>query len=47
MAERDEIIAFLDELLDAREFPDYGPNGLQVPGAEDVQLVVTGRVGPP
>lgn len=42
MARRDEIIAFLDDLLDSPGFPDYGPNGLQVPGAEDVELVVTG-----
>jgi dinuclear metal center YbgI/SA1388 family protein len=42
MAHRDEIIAFLDELLDSRSFDDYGPNGLQVPGAEEVELVVTG-----
>jgi dinuclear metal center YbgI/SA1388 family protein len=42
VAARDEIIAFLDELLDAQGFTDYGPNGLQVPGAEEVELVVTG-----
>jgi dinuclear metal center YbgI/SA1388 family protein len=42
MAQRDEIIAFLDELLDVRAFSDYGPNGLQVPGAEEVSLVVSG-----
>ena len=42
MAARDEIIAYLDELLDARSFDDYGPNGLQVPGAEEVELVATG-----
>src|SRR4051794_16597627 len=42
MAERDEIIAFIDELLDVRAFSDYGPNGLQVPGGEEVSLVVTG-----
>jgi dinuclear metal center YbgI/SA1388 family protein len=42
VAERDEIIAFLDELLDAPAFPDYGPNGLQVPGTEQVERVVTG-----
>ncbi len=42
VAARDEIIAFLDELLDAQGFADYGPNGLQVPGAEEVSLVVTG-----
>jgi dinuclear metal center YbgI/SA1388 family protein len=42
MASRDEMIAFLDELLEAASFSDYGPNGLQVPGSEDVSLVVTG-----
>jgi dinuclear metal center YbgI/SA1388 family protein len=42
VARRDEIIAFLDELLDAASWDDYGPNGLQVPGAEDVEVVVTG-----
>jgi dinuclear metal center YbgI/SA1388 family protein len=39
---RDEILAFLDELLDIEAFDDYGPNGLQVPGAEQVELVATG-----
>jgi dinuclear metal center YbgI/SA1388 family protein len=42
MADRDEIVSFLDELLDSPGFPDYGPNGLQVPGAREVDLVVTG-----
>ncbi len=42
MAGRDELIAFLDELLDAREWPDFGPNGLQVPGVGEVGVVVTG-----
>jgi dinuclear metal center YbgI/SA1388 family protein len=42
MAARDEIVAYLDELLDSASFEDYGPNGLQVPGAEEVNLVVTG-----
>ena len=36
MVARDEIIGYLDELLDADGFDDYGPNGLQVPGAEAV-----------
>jgi dinuclear metal center YbgI/SA1388 family protein len=40
VAQRDEIIAFADELLDAGSFPDYGPMGMQVVGAEDVQKVV-------
>src|SRR4051812_45929654 len=42
VAARDEIIAFLDDLLDAASFDDYGPNGLQVAGASEVSVVVTG-----
>src|SRR5687767_265267 len=42
MAARDEIIAFLDGLLDAGAFDDYGPNGLQVAGQREVSVVVTG-----
>jgi dinuclear metal center YbgI/SA1388 family protein len=42
MAKRAEIIAYLDELLEIDRFGDMGPNGMQVPGAEDVSLVVTG-----
>jgi dinuclear metal center YbgI/SA1388 family protein len=42
MAHRDEIVAHLDRLLDAPAWDDYGPNGLQVIGREDVELVVTG-----
>ncbi|HEV7774889.1 MAG TPA: Nif3-like dinuclear metal center hexameric protein [Conexibacter sp.] len=37
-----DIIAFLDELLAIERFADLGPNGLQVPGAEQVTTVVTG-----
>jgi dinuclear metal center YbgI/SA1388 family protein len=42
VASRDDIIAFLDDLLDAPGWPDYGPNGLQVPGVAEVSTVVTG-----
>ena len=42
MASRDEIVAHLDGLLRSRDFQDYGPNGLQVPGRAEVQRVVTG-----
>lgn len=42
MADRDEIVAWLDELLDSPGFPDYGPNGLQVPGAREVERIVSG-----
>jgi dinuclear metal center YbgI/SA1388 family protein len=37
-----EILSFLDELLDPGGFDDYGPNGLQVPGREEVGRVVSG-----
>ena len=37
-----EILAHLDELLEPGAFADHGPNGLQVPGAETVEVVVTG-----
>jgi len=37
-----EVIAFLDELLEPERFDDYGPNGLQVPGASEVATVATG-----
>jgi dinuclear metal center YbgI/SA1388 family protein len=42
VAGRDEIIAFCDELLDSGSFEDYGPNGLQVPGAAEVDRIATG-----
>jgi dinuclear metal center YbgI/SA1388 family protein len=42
VASLDEIIAFCDELLDTASFDDYGPNGLQVPGTEEVERVATG-----
>jgi dinuclear metal center YbgI/SA1388 family protein len=37
-----EILAHLDELLEPGRFADHGPNGLQVPGGEQVDTVVTG-----
>ena len=42
MASTREIVSFLDDLLDADAFDDYGPNGLQVPGRDEVERVVTG-----
>jgi dinuclear metal center YbgI/SA1388 family protein len=41
VAPRDQIVAYLDDLLDARGFADITPNGLQVPGAAEVEVVVT------
>jgi dinuclear metal center YbgI/SA1388 family protein len=36
------IVEHLDSLLDPAAYDDYGPNGLQVPGREAVETVVTG-----
>jgi dinuclear metal center YbgI/SA1388 family protein len=37
-----DVVAFLDALLEVERFADLGPNGLQVPGADQVTTVVTG-----
>jgi len=37
-----DVIACLDDLLEIGNFQDYGPNGLQVPGADEVAVVATG-----
>lgn len=42
VAHRDAIVAYLEDLLEAPAFHDYTPNGLQVPGAAEVDIVVTG-----
>jgi dinuclear metal center YbgI/SA1388 family protein len=39
---REELIRYLDELLEPEQFRDYCPNGLQVEGAGDVQRIVAG-----
>jgi dinuclear metal center YbgI/SA1388 family protein len=36
------LLAYLDELLEPAAFSDYGPNGLQVPGPDEIRTVVTG-----
>jgi dinuclear metal center YbgI/SA1388 family protein len=36
------ILGALDDLLTPTEFDDLGPNGLQVPGPEEVSRIVTG-----
>jgi dinuclear metal center YbgI/SA1388 family protein len=42
MASRlDEIVAELDHILEPGRFSDYCPNGLQVPGRERVETIVT------
>jgi dinuclear metal center YbgI/SA1388 family protein len=42
MARLNDVIQYLDELLEIGEFQDYGPNGLQVPGSPEVSVVCTG-----
>jgi len=42
MADVDDLIRSLDDLLDPGSFDDMGPNGLQVPGAREIDRVVTG-----
>src|SRR3954454_3052979 len=36
------LIGYLDDLLKPQNFEDYGPNGLQVPGREEIAVVATG-----
>src|SRR4051812_20330422 len=40
-ADRDELVTWVDELLDTASFPDYCPNGMQVVGAREVATVAT------
>jgi dinuclear metal center YbgI/SA1388 family protein len=42
MASTNDLLADLDALLEPDRWQDFGPNGLQVPGAEEVSTVVTG-----
>jgi dinuclear metal center YbgI/SA1388 family protein len=42
MIQRDELIRYLDELLDVGSFDDYGPNGLQVEGGATINKIVGG-----
>jgi dinuclear metal center YbgI/SA1388 family protein len=42
MAHLADLIGYLDELLSPGDFSDYGPNGLQVPGPERVEIIATG-----
>jgi dinuclear metal center YbgI/SA1388 family protein len=42
MASLHTIVDHLDSLLDPEAYDDYGPNGLQVPGREAVETIVTG-----
>jgi len=39
---RDALVGHLDQWLQVAQFKDYGPNGLQVQGREQVRRLVTG-----
>jgi dinuclear metal center YbgI/SA1388 family protein len=42
MASRDEIVAFANDFLDIGSYPDFGPVGLQVSGADEVTKIACG-----
>jgi len=42
MARRDEILAYADELLRVDAFPEFGPSGAQVLGADEVTKLACG-----
>ena len=42
MADRNDILAKINEWLQPEGFQDYAPNGLQVEGAENVGVIVSG-----
>jgi dinuclear metal center YbgI/SA1388 family protein len=42
MAHRDEIVRYANELLDVSRWPEFGPPGLQVVGADEVTQLACG-----
>ncbi len=42
MATRDEIVGYANELLEVEKWPEFGPPGLQVAGADEVSRIVSG-----
>jgi putative NIF3 family GTP cyclohydrolase 1 type 2 len=42
MAACTDVIGYLDALLEPASYDDYGPNGLQVPGRDEIESVATG-----
>jgi dinuclear metal center YbgI/SA1388 family protein len=42
MAACRDVIGYLDSILDPAAYDDYGPNGLQVPGRDEIETVATG-----
>ena len=39
--QRDALVSWFDDTLEAKGFPDYGPNSLQVEGAAEVHHLAT------
>lgn len=42
MAQRDELLAFMDSYLEIERFKDYAPIGLQIEGKAEVHKIATG-----
>jgi dinuclear metal center YbgI/SA1388 family protein len=42
MAACTDVIGYLDSLLDPSSYDDYGPNGLQIPGKDEIESLATG-----
>jgi putative NIF3 family GTP cyclohydrolase 1 type 2 len=42
MAACRDVIGYLDALLEPASYDDYGPNGLQIPGRDEIESVATG-----
>lgn len=42
MVNRDELVEYINRLLDVGRFSDYCPNGLQVEGKPEIRRIVTG-----
>lgn len=40
--DRDHLVSYLDDYLQAHQGRDYGPNGLQVEGKDEIGKIVTG-----
>ncbi|MGL5633360.1 MAG: Nif3-like dinuclear metal center hexameric protein [Azovibrio sp.] len=39
---REELVSYLDQVLESMKFDDYSPNGLQVEGRQTINHIVTG-----
>jgi len=39
MIERNELVKYLNQLLDIYNYQDYGPNGLQIEGSEEISKI--------